>query len=285
MRSGMLFCALACVAAFAQPAGEPAFEAASVKLATGSGRPSMKGGPGTTDEGRIAYANVTLADALARADDVRTYQVSGPGWLSFERYQIDARIPPGTTKQQFQRMLQNLLAQRFHLALHREIREFAGYELVVGKGGSKLKPSVATGDGTQEMPDSPPKIDANGFPILTAPGLVLMEGVRGKAVVTYLTGRAQPISALADRISREFRLPVVDKTGLSGAFDFTLEFAPQPPGALPSAVLEEGPGAFDDSAPNLITAVQQQLGLKLLPRKIALEVLVIDRADRVPVEN
>ena len=285
MRSGILFCALACAAAFAQPAGQPAFEAASVKLAISGGRPSMIGGPGTADEGRIAYANVTLADALVRAYDVRAYQVSGPGWLSSERYQIDARIPPGTTKKQFQRMLQNLLTDRFHLALHRETREFEGYELVVGKSGSKLKPSVGTGDGTQEMPDSPPKIDANGFPTLTAPGLVMMEGVRGKAVVTYLTARAQPVSALADRISREFRLPVVDKTGLSGAFDFTLEFAPQPPGALPSAPMEDATGAMDDSAPNLIIAVQQQLGLKLTPRKIPLEVLVMDRADRVPVEN
>jgi uncharacterized protein (TIGR03435 family) len=70
-------------------------------------------------------------------------------------------------------------------------------------------------------------------PQLSAPGLGMMEGVRGTAIVSLLTARAQPLSALTELLSKEFRLPVIDKTGLTGKFDFTLEFAPQTPGALP----------------------------------------------------
>ena len=73
-------------------------------------------------------------------------------------------------------------------------------------------------------------------------------------------------------------MPIVDKTGLTGEFDFTLEFAPQPPGA----VTVEAP---DESGPNLLTAVQQQLGLKLNPSRVSLDVLIIDRVDKIPVEN
>jgi uncharacterized protein (TIGR03435 family) len=106
----------------------------------------------------------------------------------------------------------------------------------------------------------------------------MMEGLKGRAVVSFLTAKSQPMSALVDMLSREFRMPILDKTGLAGRFDFMLEFAPQPPGALT-------PDSTDESGPNLLTAVQQQLGLKLERRKIPLDVLVIDRADKVPTEN
>jgi uncharacterized protein (TIGR03435 family) len=82
---------------------------------------------------------------------------------------------------------------------------------------------------------------------------------------------------LVERLSREFRLPVTDQTGLTGKFDFTLEFAPQAPGALP----HETP----DEAPNLISAIPQQLGLKLEPKKIPVDVLIIDSADKIPTQN
>jgi uncharacterized protein (TIGR03435 family) len=116
------------------------------------------------------------------------------------------------------------------------------------------------------------------FPQLEGPGLLMLEGVKGRAVISYLTARSQSTSALVDMLSKEFRMPIVDKTGLAGRFDFKLEFAPQVPGALT-------PDPTDESAPNLLTAVQQQLGLKLSPAKIPLDVLIIDRADKVPVEN
>jgi uncharacterized protein (TIGR03435 family) len=252
------------------------FEVASVKQSTVRARASIRGGPGTSDPGQITFTNVTMTNVLLRAYDVKSYQLVGPDWLSSERYEIIAKIPPGTTKEQFNRMLQNLLAERFHLAVHHETKELQGYELVKGKSGPKLKPSTETGPDVQ--PTEAPKTDAKGFPQLSAPGLVMMEGVRGKAVISYLTARAQPLSALVETISKEFRLPVADRTGLTGKFDFTLEFAPQAPGALPI----ESP---DESAPNLITAVPQQLGLRLEPKKIPTDIVVVDRADKVPTQN
>ena len=111
-------------------------------------------------------------------------------------------------------------------------------------------------------------------------GITMMEGIKGKSVVTFLTARGQTLTPLVERLSREFRLPILDRTGLAGKYDFKLEFAPEAPGAVSSNRPE-----LDDSAPNLITAVQLQLGLKLNPRKVATDVVVVDRADRVPVEN
>ncbi len=250
-------------------------------------RSSMRGGPGSEDTGRIIFTSVTLMSVLLRAYDVKPYQVAwkatGPDWLSSERYDITATIPPGATKGQFNLMLQRLVADRFHLALHHETKQLQGYELVRGKGGPKLKPSTERGPDVEVT--EAPKTDVNGFPQLSAPGLVMMEGVRGTAVVSFLTARAQPLSALVDLLSKEFRLPVRDKTGLAGKFDFTLEFAPQPPGALPPPGSVERPDAPDESGPNLMTAVQQQLGLKLEPKKIPVDVLIVDKADKIPTGN
>jgi uncharacterized protein (TIGR03435 family) len=159
------------------------------------------------------------------------------------------------------------VAERFRLTLHHETRELQGYDLVAGRNGTKLMSST-DGDAPAVELTGPPKRDANGFPELTVPGLVLMEGAR-----------AQPLSTLIELISRQFLMRIQDKTGLDGKFDFRLEFAPQPPGALEAAP------PVDDAAPNLVTAVQQQLGLRLNSSKVGVEVLVIDRADRVPTEN
>ncbi len=235
----------------------------------------MRGGPGTADPDRIIFTSVTLLSVIVRAYDVKPYQATGPDWMSSERYDITAKIPAGTTKDQFHFMLQGLLSERFHLALHHEMKQLRGYQLVRDKTKFKLKPS--TENGPEVEPTEAPRTDANGFPQLSAPGLIIMESVRGSAVVSFLTARAQPVSALVELLSREFRLPVMDQTGLTGKFDFTLEFAPQAPGALP----RETP----DEAENLISAVPRQLGLKLEPKKIPVDMLTIDSADKIPTEN
>jgi uncharacterized protein (TIGR03435 family) len=257
----------------------PVFEVVSVKPVSGNDHASasMRGGPGTSDEDRMIFTSVTLMNVLARAYDVKPHQITGPDWLSVERYDILAKVPPGSTKQQVNLMLQNVLAERFHVVLHHQTKDLQGYELRLAKNGPKLKASAETATGSAK-PDEQPKTDANGFPRLDATGLAMMEGVKGRAVISYLTAKGQPISALVDQLSKEFRLPILDKTGLNGKFDFTLEFAPQAPGAL-------APDSTGEGAANLLTAVEQQLGLKLYPRKIPVDVLIIDRADKVPTEN
>jgi uncharacterized protein (TIGR03435 family) len=277
MRRYLIAYILAC-AAHGQSAA-PVFEVASVKPAAPSGgrvRSSMRGGPGTSDPSRVIFTAVTPMSVILRAYDVKPYQANGPDWMSSERYDVTANVPPGATKEQFNLMLRSLLAERFHLALHHETKELSGYALIRGKSEPKLKQSTQTGPDVAHTEAS--KIDARGFVILTAPGLAMMEAVRGTAVVTLLTARAQPVSALVEQIGNEFRLPVTDETGLSARYDFTLEVAPQAPGAL-------APETSNDSAPNLMTAVPEQLGLRLIPSKIPVDVLVIDRAVKVPTEN
>jgi uncharacterized protein (TIGR03435 family) len=257
----------------------PAFEVASVKVSpTQNGRGSMRGGPGTGDPGRITFTNVTLFNVLLRAYDLNAFQLSAPDWVSTQRYEITAQVPAGATKDQFNRMLQTLLQERFHIALHHERRDLQGFELTLGRAGSKLKASSETVGPDAPAESGPPRTDANGYPELPGPGLVMMEGAKAGAVIVFLTAKAQPVSALTQLISREFQMPISDVTGLHGNFDFKLEFAPRPPGALPTEVEDSG-------AANLTTAVQQQLGLRLNSRKIATDVLVIDRAQKVPEGN
>jgi uncharacterized protein (TIGR03435 family) len=266
------------LAAFAQPAPDLRFEVASVKPTNSTARGNMRGGPGTSDPTQLTMTNVTLFAVIVRAYNLRAYQVTGPDWISSRKYDIAAKVPAGSTKEDCEGMLQNLLAERFHLSIHRESKDLQGFELVVGKNGAKLaaaKP-VATAATDQE---APPTTDANGFPQITKPGIAMMEGVRGNAVVSFLTAKAQPTTSLADLIGKEFRLPVADRTGLTGQYDFQLEYAPERPGALP---VEDAPL---DGAANLMTAVQQQLGLKLNPAKVKVQMLIVDRAEQIPTEN
>src|SRR5271157_134132 len=157
-------------AAWAQTAeNSPTFEVASVKPAaplTGNMiRVMMRGGPGTPDPGQITYNNVTLKDVLTNAYGVKRFQISGPGWLDSERFDIVAKLPRGATKAEFMVMLQNLLAERFKLTLHREKKDLPMYALVVAKNGPKMKESVAPAPqagapGAEGPPDAagPPKI-------------------------------------------------------------------------------------------------------------------------------
>src|SRR5262245_6496527 len=131
-------------AGLAQTKGaSPSFEVASVKPAApqqaGMFRIGMRGGPGTPDPGQLTYNNVALRNVIMNAYDVRTYQINGPKWIDSERFDIVAKIPPGTSKEDFRLMLQNLLAERFGLKLHKETKDLPSYALVVGKNGPKLK--------------------------------------------------------------------------------------------------------------------------------------------------
>jgi uncharacterized protein (TIGR03435 family) len=303
MRPGIgkaAFLVLTCAAAFGQIVEAPAFEVASVKpaapQANGRAMTFMRGGPGSPDPGQASFTNVSLMNLLIRAYDVQPFQVTGPSWLDAERYDVVAKVPPGTTKEQFRTMLQNLLAERFHVALHHESKEVQGYELVAGKNGPKLKPSEDVVDssvpaGPPPGPPGPPKTDARGFPQLERPGLIMMMRIVDKAPIAHLTARAQPLSALVQMLSNQLHRPVVDKTGLTGKYDFTLEFTPEgggfgPGPGGPPAPSAQGPlDALVNSGPTMQSAVQEQLGLKLEPKKAPLDMLIVDRADKVPTEN
>lgn len=275
------------------------FEVASVKpsapLANGAIRIMVRGGPGTSDPGQITYQGRSLKDLISSAYGVKSFQVSGPGWMDTERFDIDAKIPEGTTKEQFNVMMQNLLAERFKLAVHREKKDFPLYELTIAKGGPKLKPSTEDPSAVAgPPPPGPPPIGKDGFPQLPAGRPALMMNFMPNAH-RRLMAMVQPVSALADMLSNLMDGPVIDKTGLTGKFDFTLEFVPEPgfgagPFGAPPPPPNADPGqpaGLDaaDQLSGLFTALQEQLGLKLERKKGPLDVWVVDRAEKVPAEN
>jgi uncharacterized protein (TIGR03435 family) len=153
------------------PAQSPTFDAVSVKPAGPfvPGSMGMRGGPGTNDPGRIISTYVMLKNVLMKAYDLRPDQISGPAWMDdysigdSNFFSITATMPPSTTPERFRLMLQNLLAERFHLAVHHETREFPGYELVVASGGPKLREAAPEDGGAARRPVE--RFDANGFPI------------------------------------------------------------------------------------------------------------------------
>ena len=154
------------------------FEAASIKPAApmtpGRMMIGMRGGPGTPSPGQMTFNNVSLAQIMQRAYDVKSYQLSGPDWMSSARFDISAKVPAGTTKAQSKVMLQNLLADRFKLVLHHSTKESSIYALLVAKGGPKLKESTkeSTEDGKLPLPPGTPK----GAPMIIGEGQMMTPG-------------------------------------------------------------------------------------------------------------
>jgi uncharacterized protein (TIGR03435 family) len=277
-------CAVVVMAQSPQPS--LSFEVASVRpAAPPPSTPVMTwvhGGPGTADPGQITYRRTSLKQLLKYAYAVQDYQLDGPAWLDSTRFDVKAKVPLGATKEQARIMLQNLLVERFSLKLHHEQRDLPAYALVVAKGGSKMKTSGA-----------PTKSTPEGFPRLP-PGQerALVAGL-GPAGQLRLNIRKETCGQLAVMLTGYFNQPVIDATGLDGAYDFTLEYMPghmrRADGTPSSAQAEEGvpvaPTPEREAPPTIFSALQSQLGLRLDSRKAPFDVLVIDRIEKIPTEN
>jgi uncharacterized protein (TIGR03435 family) len=333
-----------------QPAAaQPSFEVASIKPAPppvdGRMMIRMGGGPGSADPGRIDWVNVALRQMIVKAYGIKDYQLTAPEWMSSARFNVDAKIPPNTTEDQLNLMLQGLLAERFGLKIHREQKELPIYALVVGKNGPKLKESTENstlpGMGPGGMismgarrggadgfapPPPPPSGAGSSGPSATAGGspggggaafgLSVDSGggrggtagatprppVKGRGGMMmmrpgHLAVAKMQLAALADNLTRMLARPVIDMTGLAGEYDFALDWTPDenergmmPGMPMPMPKGDGGGGggeARPDSTPGatIFTAVQEQLGLKLDPRKAPIELIVIDHAEKVPTEN
>jgi len=260
---------LAAMAAGCLAQDGPTFEVASIKpadIAPGGGYAAWsKGGPGTDDPTRIDYRNVSLSDLISRAYAVEYYQLVGPDWLMSERYQLAATLGKGRTKEQFQAMFRNLLMDRFKLQVHRDQKEMERYSLSVGKGGPKLKPHIETPE-----PDTPQsfgsKTDSDGYPVVPRAGMAM---TNGRARMKYPDW---DVDMIAGMLAAQLRAPVHNDTGLTGKFDFELFWSTRPPDA-------------GDIGPDLVTAVQEQLGLKLERKRGPVDVVVIDHVERTPTAN
>lgn len=272
----LILIVLLCFAGQAQNA-KPTFEVASIKLATPLGpmgqRANRKGGPGMGDPIRYTCGNCPVLWVLSEAYDLMPYEYEGPAWASDVRFDFDAKIPEGTSKEAFREMLQNLLAERFKLAVHREPREKTLYELTVMNGGPKFKESVPDDTAAADEPAGPLKRDSDGFPILTK--ATTMAAVPGHA---RIRSDAQTMGWLARMLSGQMGTAVIDATGLTGKYDYQLSWAYE-------LNISAGAARVDEYHPALMRALQSQLGLKLQPKKGKVEVLVVDHIEKVPTEN
>jgi uncharacterized protein (TIGR03435 family) len=248
---------------------QPAFEVASIRPSTVMtnglyGNYRRSGGPGTNDPGRMILENYDIRSLIQRAYDIPSYLFSGPDWLSDIRFDVTATISTGTSKQQFLLMQQNLLATRLGLAVHREKREMPIYELIVAKGGSKLKAVVPPDDSNVA-----PSFDKDGFPVLL-PGHTIYKSTGDHASIQ---ASADTMEHLAQMLAGQLQAPVQDATGLTGKYDYTLRLIPGTPRP------EDDPGL------SLESALPQQLGLTLRHTKGQVEVLVMDHVEKTPTEN
>jgi bla regulator protein blaR1 len=256
----------------------PAFEVASIKPdKSGTGMTTLR----TTPVG-FSASNISLKALIQQAYGVEENQILGaPSWLGSERYDIEAKVASSDTDalhdlnpDQRRIMLQPLLADRFQLKVHTELKDLPVLALVVAKGGPKLH-EAKPGD---TYPNGLKGFDGPG-----GPGMMLMRPGQ-------LTAQGVDLWFVAKQLSQQLGRTVQDKTGLTGKYDFTLQWKPDRdpspmPGAPPAG--EQGPGATlstDSSEASIFTAVQEQLGLKLESRKAPVEVLVIDHVE-APSEN
>jgi len=277
-------------AARGQAAAKLEFEVASVKPMPPSSPqfPAPTGGPGTTDPGQLTWSGVPLKWLLKTAYDVRLYQISGPAWLDSEQYMIVAKVPEGATKEQVNLMWQNLLKDRFGVVVHHESRGFQGEEMTLAKGTSKLKETdlLDSAARTDSTPQTKPGTDSKTGPaddlhrFLPTPGLIVAGGGGNRRILA----RAQSLGDVAAWMSQMAGHPVIDKTGLTGKYDFNVELDLNQPPAPGDNANQPSPSVPCVSCAIGI-ALEQELGLKLVKSTVRLDVIVVDRAEKIPTDN
>jgi uncharacterized protein (TIGR03435 family) len=245
----LLMAACACVALGQE------FEVVAVK-------PNKSGSNGSSshsDRGMLTSSNQTLRRMILLAYGMQDYQVEGPAWLGSERFDVAAKFPEALPQDRekyaaaMRNMMRKMLEERFKLQVHRDQKIFPVYGLLVAKKGIKFK----------EVPDT---------------------GSHSNSDDTHYEGSGISMAGFAAFLSREVGQPVLDMTGLKGAYALKLDWVREPRTTV--EVKSDVPVA-QDALPgtNIPTAIQDQLGLRLEMRKAPIEILIVDHVERVPTEN
>jgi uncharacterized protein (TIGR03435 family) len=253
------------------------FETASIKI-NNSGQ--LRTDARVFPSGRVELTNRTLKVLIQTAYLIQDFQIAGgPDWLNQTRFDIAATAGGAVTQAELQLMLRGLLTDRFKLAVHTAPREMPIYALTRrttdGSLGAQLRASDLDCVARRLAPpqQGPPPAQARPCGFDVAGGSVIARGF--------------PLSRLADSLSTMLRRTVVDRTGLSGTFDFDLTWAPD---QMPQQAQQLSPPGrsdlppVDPGGPSIFTAIQEQLGLKLESTRGAVDVLVVDRAE-LPTED
>jgi uncharacterized protein (TIGR03435 family) len=271
----------------------PVFEVVSIKRNTNANAPVSI----STPPGRYIATGVPLRLLINSAYRLAPDQYLGlPNWSESDRFDVSAKAPDSARPDELQKMLQSLLAERFKLVAHMETRDAPIYALVMARDDRRLGPQLkkSTMDCGPILAARQADARARGPAPVRVPVLVPGErpvcGIRsarrqtpgGATLAGYSAGNIT-IARLAEQLRGELRRLVVDRSGLTGEFDFDLQYAPArelpnapPPGATPVAASDEGP--------SLVTALQEQLGLKLESTRGPVEYLVIERVEK-PTED
>jgi uncharacterized protein (TIGR03435 family) len=259
------------------------FEAASVKVGVPfPGRPELYilqgGGTGTATPGEFQAKGAPLLNLILRAYSLKSFQVASSPALQSDRYDIVARVPAGATAAQVSVMLQHLLVERIGLAVHHETRPGPVYEMVVAKDGLKMKRAEgAAGDSASITENGmAPGLSLNPDDTLRlAPGYpnTVLESI--DASTMRIAGRMQSMAGVMRVLERPTGRTILDKTGLGGLFDFDFLYT------RPAAVSDTA----SDPAEDFFAALQAHLGLKLVAKTGPMDVLVVDRWNKTPVEN
>ncbi|MGH9240632.1 MAG: TIGR03435 family protein [Vicinamibacterales bacterium] len=268
----------------AAPEPRVAFDVASVKPNT-----SNSGFSRSTDQpdGSYSAVNMPLRTLILYAFRLhpvldRGRVVGAPGWVESERFDVTGRAPANATAEQVWDRLRMLLVERFKLAIHTEAREGPVYALVMADGASAMRPkpssldcSIAGGLQTSLGPRSETAVGPGATPPPSPSrcGLSYAVDANGSVVI----GGAQSMAALTRILSRPAGRTVIDRTGLTGLYDFVLRWAPEQrpggsAGGAPTAAAPEGPSLF--------TALRDQLGMKLEAQRGPVDYLVVDHIER-----
>ena len=248
MRTVTILLCLISIAATAQPSKAPAFEVASIRAGQ-PGRESIEFGAAS-----LTMRNVRLTACIRWAYGVQDFQIAGPGWLNDVWFDIFAKPANEAKVAELREMLQTLLADRFKLAVHRDAKEMTTFILTVGKNGHKMQPAEAEGSPSFQT---------------------------GKL---SLTGQGATVGQLTEFLSRELREPLIDRTGLTGRFNYFLDIEPYFTEEMRRSGGPDG-GPPPEATSIIATAVQAQLGLKLESKKAPVEMIVVDHMEKTPAEN
>jgi uncharacterized protein (TIGR03435 family) len=250
--------ALLVCAALAQTPAPLAFEAASIKPTP----PDRKTGGTRSGVDSITFEGASLRYCIGFAYHVSDFQISAPAWLDEVRYDILAKGPEGAKHSELGERLQTLLAQRFKLEIHHETKEVPGFDLVVGKSGPRL---------TESEPKPP------------GPGAGIYSSLRPGSGGT-LEGKNISMTMLISNLSLLLGHPIIDRTGLTGEYDFSLGFSwlDTQSGRM---IRVTGPPPPEKEPEESIFQSIQKLGLRLESKKVPIDVIVVDHIERTPTAN
>ena len=270
---------------------------------------------------RAEYNYMTLKQLIVAAYKVKPYEITSPDWMDTEHYDIVARMPEGSTRDDAAPMLKSLLEDRFHLEAHTESQDRPVLALVVAKGGPKLKDSPAPepidesaplkqGERKMDLPDGPARMTITVDPNKGMAQVVNM-GTRGTynqkidfaAMTAQIDGTGVSMAGFVDMLSQIMQIgggpskPVIDETGLKGHYEVALNLsladlmaAARAQGGGPQGGSPGGNGAAPQAsdpggAGSTVYASVEKLGLKLNSQKAVVQQLVVDSADKTPTEN